>query len=99
MSTNVYSVYDSKADAFLPPFIAPTDQVAIRMVTAEVLNDGTNLNRFPGDYTLFALGEWKQETGELIPYQAHKNIGSAMQMAAAAHRANEMTQTLVEGGN
>lgn len=59
MSVNViFSVFDSKAQAFLPPFFCVTRGVAVRNFRQAVLTAGHDFQRFASDYTLFELGEF-----------------------------------------
>lgn len=61
-----FSVYDSKANAFLPPFFFPTKAMATR-VFADCCNDKEHqFGRHPADYTLFHLGHFDTDSGELI---------------------------------
>lgn len=76
----VYSVYDSKAEAYLIPFFASTDAVAMRMFTQAAADPNHNFHQFAADYTLFHIGEWDEEKGSLIPAEAHYNLGNALAM-------------------
>lgn len=70
----VYSVYDVKAKAYLPPFFAPTDGVAIRLVTAAVNDANHDFHKFVEDYSLFRLGHWSEKSGALKPSVPEKLI-------------------------
>lgn len=56
MKHYVYSVFDTKAEAFLRPFFVPTHGLAIRSFENEVLTDGSPMNMNPEDYSLFQIG-------------------------------------------
>lgn len=79
---NVYAVYDSKAEAYLPPFLARTDQVAMRMVAAAAIDPTKDMHRFSGDYTLFGIAIYHEQHGELVMHDAHNNLGTALALAA-----------------
>lgn len=79
----IFAVYDSKAEAHLPPFTSLTTAVAIRQFQATVDNLESDFARFPGDYTLFELGEWDQNTGNITMHEAKRNLGTALE-----HRTN-----------
>lgn len=74
-----YSVFDSKALAFLPPFFCVNNAVAIRNFTKAVQDERTDFHRFAGDYTLFCLGEWDQFTGVFVNFEAKESLGVATQ--------------------
>lgn len=67
MRLQAFSVFDSAANLFLEPFWAPTIEVAIRGFREAVTREGHQFQKFPEDYTLFHLGEFDQERGELVP--------------------------------
>ena len=53
----IFSLYDTKAEAFLPTFNAPTNAVAIRVVS-NMVNGGNDdvICKHPDDFSLFRLG-------------------------------------------
>ncbi|AXH77395.1 MAG: nonstructural protein [Microviridae sp.] len=61
----VVSVRDSAADVYNRPFFVPHRNVAVRDFTDEVnREDPTNpLNKHPGDFDLYLLGEFDDNTG------------------------------------
>lgn len=65
---NAYSIYDSKAEAFLKPIYTSNDQLAIRSFVAAVAADGHDFNTYAEDYSLHHTGYWTEETSE------HENI-------------------------
>lgn len=75
-----FSVFDSAAKAYLPPFFAPTVEVAIRRFRATV-NDPSPENqiaKYPEDYTLFHCGEFDQGTGVFEPFIHPHSLGVAL---------------------
>lgn len=85
MKTKLYSIYDSKALAFLPPICAATDGVAVRMFQSAVLKEGHDFNQYPEDYSLHQVGTWEDETGELDQAEPNKAITTAMALKSASH--------------
>lgn len=76
----MYSVYDSKAAAYNQPFYAPAHGAAIRNITT-LANDGKSLiSTYPGDYTLFAIGEFDELTGKLESYATPQSLGTGLEM-------------------
>lgn len=67
MKCYLFSVRDSKAGAFLPPFTAVSRGVAERMFTAACLEPQHDFYRYSADYALYEVGEFDQENGVVIP--------------------------------
>ena len=82
MTHKIFAVYDSKAEAHLPPFASLTTAVAIRQFEATVRNLESDFARFPGDYTLFELGTWNQQLGVITMHEAKLNLGTALEHQA-----------------
>ena len=63
MITKIFSVYDSKAQAYLPPFYNPAVGSAIRAF-ADAINDSqAPFAKHAGDYVLYQVGEFDDSTG------------------------------------
>lgn len=75
MILKVYSIYDSKAEAYVRPFFAPTKGLALRSVLAALQDPNHDLSKYPADYTLFELGEWDDQTGLFTPHNTKQNLG------------------------
>ncbi len=67
MLLTIYSVWDSKADAYIQPFFASNDAVAIRMFQTAAHNTDHDFHLHAEDYTLFRLGTFDQLKGDLLP--------------------------------
>lgn len=66
MIYQVFSVKDSKAAAFALPFFLPRMEVALRSFRDAVRNPEHDMHKHPEDYALYCLGEFNDETGELL---------------------------------
>jgi len=75
---NIYSVYDSKAEAFLQPFFATADGVAIRMFQQAANDSEHDFSKWAEDYTLFNLGKWDPKNGTLFSAEVNNSLGTAM---------------------
>jgi len=75
----LYSVFDSKAEAWLPTFSMRTDGEAVRGFTDEVNRGGSGFNAHPEDYTLFRVGEFDQSLGTVLPEVAPVPLMPALQ--------------------
>lgn len=61
MILKIFTVYDSKAEAYLPPFFSATRGLALRSFTDAVNTAGHAFNRYAEDYTLFEVGEFDDQ--------------------------------------
>ena len=63
MIQNIFSIFDEKAKAYLPPILLPHVGQMVREFK-DAINDATTaFYRHPEDYTLFQLGTFDNETG------------------------------------
>lgn len=69
MTLLLFSVFDSKAEAFLRPFLAETKGLAARSFTDACNDPEHEMCKHAEDYTLFCVGEFDQVTGELVGTQ------------------------------
>lgn len=76
MKLNVYSIYDTKANAYAQPFYSQTDGSAIRAFSDHANEKGTPANKHPDDYILFRIGTYDDETG-VISDDEHRQLGTA----------------------
>lgn len=74
MNRVYYSVYDSKAERFLPPFLTENDATAKRLFCRACSDEDHDFHRFAEDYTLFRLGEFDEVEGILIPEEKPQSI-------------------------
>jgi len=76
MIDEIFTVFDSAANAFLTPYFAPTVEFAMRSFREAVNTDGHQFNKFPEDYTLYHCGSFDQQKGTLNP-QDPRSLGTA----------------------
>ena len=86
MRHQMFVQYDSKADAYSLPFWAVTVPAAIRSFTDMALNPETLVNRHPGDFTLFHVGEYDDVSGRVSMFDVKSNLGLASEFMTAAER-------------
>lgn len=78
MEINVYTVYDSKTNAYMQPWYARTRGEAIRSFTEAIQNPESMFHKYPGDFTLFEVGTWDDQTGAIQMLEAKQEIGLAL---------------------
>lgn len=64
MKILAFSVYDEKVQTFNPPFFCQTIGQAVRSYSDVVNDPKTSINRHPGDYVLYHVGSFDDESGE-----------------------------------
>lgn len=68
MIYGVYAIYDSAANVFTAPTIDISDASAVRSFQQAIANSGSVMNFKPDDFSLFQVGTFDVETGELAPF-------------------------------
>lgn len=79
---NVYSVFDRKAKAYLMPFLAENDDLAVRIFQVNCDDVDSQFHRFPDDFYLFRLAEWDNVDGTYVNEDAPLSLGNAMGLVA-----------------
>ena len=67
MKYGMFSIYDEKAQAYLPPFILPATEMAIRTFGDCVNSQEHQFGKHPADYTLYQIAEFDDDTGIPTP--------------------------------
>lgn len=79
MKHNIYSVFDTKAGTYTPPFFQHAEPMAIRTF-GDCCNDITHtFGKHPEDYTLFCLGTYDDLTG-FIDQDAIKSVRTGLSL-------------------
>ena len=71
----IFSVYDTKAQAFLPPFFMTNAAVAIRAVASALQDPSHQFAKHATDYVLYELGEWNDVTAIFEQHGTPVNLG------------------------
>lgn len=74
MKHKLFSVFDVKAQCYLPPFCLPETAMAIRVFSDCVNSKDHQFGLHPGDYTLFALGDWDDSVAHIVSVAASKVV-------------------------
>ncbi len=75
MNQGIFSIYDSKAAAHLPPFFLMNSDMAKRTFGDCIADPKHAFNAHPHDYTLFFHGQFDNNSGkfQLIPMESLGN--------------------------
>lgn len=92
MKLKVYSVFDSKTAHFSNPWFDHRDESAIRNF-ADAVNENGNPNnqwcKHPEDFSLFLIGQFDSDLGQLIP-ENPKNLVTASALKAVRAEQSEL---------
>lgn len=75
---HVFTVYDQKAEAFLPPFFVPSVGLATRAFTDCINSKDHQFGKHPADYTLFNLGTWNDDDAS-FDARTKKSMGNGVE--------------------
>jgi len=81
MNLKIFTVYDSKLEAYLQPFVMQSKGQALRAWIDTIQDQSTQFNKHPADFTMFEIGEWNQITGEIIKHPVKLSLGTALEMS------------------
>ena len=78
MKLVLFTVHDSKTEAFIQPYYALTVAAGLRMFETAANDDNQNFHRHAGDYCLFELGTFDQDTATFDLHSTPINHGLAL---------------------
>lgn len=78
MIHKIFTVYDSKALAYLAPVFMPTRGAAIRAFGDTCADPNSLFAKHPADYTFFEIGEFDDSTCTMEIHDALINLGTAL---------------------
>lgn len=70
----MYSVYDSALQTYTKPFYCKNKGEALR-AWVDAVNDETIFGKHPDEVTLFEVGDFNEETGQVKAYEAYVSLG------------------------
>lgn len=73
----IFSVHDSKAEAYLPPIYFKTAGEAIRAFESSCAESSSNFYKYPADFTLVELGEFDELSASIATHQKPKILANA----------------------
>ncbi len=79
MIIKMFTVYDSKTEAYLPPFYQPTNGAAIRLFEDSANDLNHAFYKHPSDYTLFYLGTFDDQKAIVECPTAMTSLGLAIE--------------------
>lgn len=74
----VFSIFDSKAVSYNPPYFMSTKGQALRAFSDLVADPKSSIHAHPEDYSLYCLGEFDVLAGKLLPVSEPVYLDSAL---------------------
>lgn len=84
----VFAVHDSKAEAFLQPFFSQTVATALRSFAQAAQDEQHQFHTHAGDYSLFQIAEYDEQTGRIKPLDSNVLLGNALEYLNAQPASN-----------
>ena len=79
MKLKIFSIYDSKAEAYHQPFYLTTKSLAIRQFTDLANDNSSQISKHPADFTLFYIGEYDDHTASFDLEKTKIALGTALE--------------------
>ena len=83
MRLNIYTIFDVASGAYMRPFYAASDGQAIRSFTDISQDADHEIGKHPEDYSLFRIGTYDDNKGELHP-EDKQCLATALEVVASA---------------
>lgn len=78
-----YTVKDTAAEAYLPPFFMQSRGAALRAFADAVKDPQHQFAKHPEDYFLFEMGTFDEQTGIFTPYETLESVARAIDYVPA----------------
>lgn len=79
MLIKIFTVFDQKAEAYKEPFYQPQTGQGVRIFADCINKQDHPFNLHPEDYTLFEIGLYDEESGEIAPHSPLKSLGNGVE--------------------
>lgn len=79
MQSTICTIFDSKAEAFLPPMFFQSRGSAIRTFSDAVNGGDAQITKHPEDYTLFLLGTFSDVDAKFDLLPTPQSLGLALE--------------------
>lgn len=82
MFLKIFTVYDSKTEAYMQPQFMQSTGQALRAFEDAVNDESHPFHKHAADFTLFELGTFDDQTGTFQTYPAKKSLTSGNEIRA-----------------
>lgn len=84
MIMKVFGIYDSKTEAYLPPFFMQSKGAAIRAISSHVSDPQHNFCKYAADFTLFELGTWDDANSKFDLHNTPNSLGVLIEFKSSS---------------
>lgn len=84
---HIYSVYDKKTCKFMTPFFVPNLTAALRGIQSALV-DRSNLTLYPGDFSLYDVGQFDDDVGAFVPGSIPQFVEEIQNLLPIKHSEN-----------
>lgn len=85
MKLSIFSIFDSKADAYINPFFLPNQALAMRAFADCVNSESHQFGMNPHDYTLFLVGSFDSDSGTFETHSP-RSLGNGVEFVRSDAR-------------
>lgn len=75
----MFTVYDSKVEAHLPPVLFQTKAEFLRVIGSNINDPNSQIGKYPEDFTLFEIGTWDEQKGVVTMHKSSISLGKAIE--------------------
>lgn len=79
MQYKVYSIFDSKVEAYLPPLFFKSKGEFLRAFAEAANEPKSNIGKYPADYTAFEIGTWDDSKCTFDLHKTPVSLGVAIE--------------------
>ena len=79
MLLKIFTVYDSKTEAYMQPFFMQSTGQACRSFEDTVNEQNSQFNKHAADFTLFEIGTFEDSDASFVINEAKTNLGTALE--------------------
>ena len=94
MIIKMFNVYDSKVEAYHRPFFANSTGEAKRMIIEAAKDESSMLFQYPADFTLFEIGDFDDNDGQIELYESAVNLGNVIMLASEGRTTKNLAEEL-----
>ena len=80
MKVKIFTVYDSKAEAYMPPFFMQSTGQAMRTFEDTVRDENHAFAKHPEDYTIFELGTFDDANASIEMHKTSIPLAKAIEL-------------------
>lgn len=80
MKYKIFVVFDGKTKSWGLPFLKDFTANALREwseIASDISDKQNQIAKYPSDFSLFEIGEYNRDTGEISMYESKFNLGLA----------------------